>query len=275
VVNLTLIFKRASVTYYNSSVFFPPQVRRDVTKLYAFVRVFDDLVDSIPQKAKEFYELRSKYYEQLDGKDSNDLVLKNFVDLMRRKNFDKEWVDAFLDAMESDLKKSVYYTIDELLEYIYGSAEVVGVMMAKILDLPEESYYYARMLGRAMQYINFIRDVEEDMALGRQYLPFQEMMEFKTSLLDSSPRFNEFIRFQISRYFEYQKTAEKGYSYIPFRYLIAIKTAADMYKWTAKKIWNNPQIIKQRKIKPKKRRVIAQGIYNALGVYFLRNFLSF
>ncbi len=58
---LNEIFKNGSVTYYNSSYFFPPRVREDVTKLYAFVRIFDDLVDSVPQRVEEFYNLRKLY----------------------------------------------------------------------------------------------------------------------------------------------------------------------------------------------------------------------
>ncbi|BDC17343.1 phytoene/squalene synthase family protein [Acidianus sp. HS-5] len=273
--NLARIFKNASVTYYNSSLFFPGQVREDVTKLYAFVRVFDDLVDSVPQRVKEFYELREKYYMELEGKPSGNLVISNFVDLMRRKNFKEEWVEAFLDAMESDLRKKVYYTIDETIKYMYGSAEVVGLMMMRVLNLPEESSYYARMLGRAMQYLNFIRDVREDLEMERQYLPVKEMEEFSVnSLLECSDNFREFMRFQIRRYFGFQEEAEKGYSYIPLRYLIAIKTAADMYKWTARRILKDPCIVNRIKVKPKKRRIIAYGVYNLVGGSVWR-FISF
>ncbi|AWR99385.1 phytoene/squalene synthase family protein [Metallosphaera hakonensis] len=260
---LKMIFKNASVTYYNSSLFFPREVRNDVTKLYAFVRVFDDLVDSIPQKEKEFYELKEKYYAELNGEQSGNIVLSNFVELMNRKGFKEEWVEAFLNAMESDLKKKIYYNIHETLKYMYGSAEVVGLMMMKLLRLKEESSYYARSLGRAMQYLNFIRDVKEDTQMGRQYLPLDEMEEFSVSSLgECTDNFREFIRFQLKRYFDFQEEAERGYRYIPVRYLVAIKTAADMYKWTANKIHNDPCILNRLKVKPKVRNVVANGMYN-------------
>ena len=69
-----------------------------------------------------------------------------------------------------DIKKKEYNSLEETLEYIYGSAEVIGFFMAKIIGLSDESLYYAGRLGRSMQYINFIRDIEEDNNLGRRYL---------------------------------------------------------------------------------------------------------
>ena len=264
---LDSIFKKASITYYNSSLLFPREIRRDVTKLYAFVRVFDDLVDSVPQKVKEFYTLRELYYKELDNGSSGNVVLSNFVELMRRRGFKEEWVEAFLNSMESDIKKKVYYTIDETLSYMWGSAEVVGLMMMKILNLRDEAAHYARMLGRAMQYLNFIRDVREDMEMGRQYLPVNEMKEFNvSSLLECNEAFKEFMRFNLERYFSFQKEAERGYHMIPSRYLIAVKTAADMYKWTARRIMADPCVVHRMKVRPKRRRVLAQGLYNFLGV---------
>ncbi|AOL17729.1 phytoene synthase [Sulfolobus sp. A20] len=262
---LNAIFRRGSVTYYNSTLFFPDEVRRDVTRLYAFVRVFDDLVDSIPQKVDEFYEMRDKFYRVLEGKQIDGVVLTNFSDLMKRKRIEREWVEAFLNSMESDIYKKTYYTIDETLKYMYGSAEVIGLMMMRILGLNQESSYYARMLGRAMQYLNFIRDVKEDVELGRQYLPYDEMRKFGIkSLCECNEGFKKYMRFQIERFNVYQREAEKGYKYIPLRYLIPIKTAADMYKWTANKIWHDPCVVIRVKVKPKKRRIITQGVYNSL-----------
>jgi len=112
--NLDEIFRKGSTTYYNSSRFFPPKVREDVTKLYAFVRVFDDLVDSVPQKVDEFYNLRKLYYEEKEGKHTGNKVLENFVELSQRKGFEDSWIEAFLNAMESDIYKKTYYTLDEL-----------------------------------------------------------------------------------------------------------------------------------------------------------------
>ncbi len=261
------IFRRSSVTYYNSTLLFPQRVRADVTKLYAFVRVFDDLVDSTPQRGEEFRDMRRKYYLQLRGRDTGDPVLRNFVELSQRKGFREEWVEAFLDSMESDLHKRIYFTLEETLSYMYGSAEVVGLMMMKILGLPEQAEPYAKALGRAMQYLNFVRDVSEDRTMGRQYLPVQDMDRFGLDSLDTcNEGFQEFIRFNLGRYFSYQEEAERGYKFIPLRYLIPIKTAADMYKWTGKLIYESPCVVLRKKVKPRRERVIMTGVYNALKV---------
>ncbi|MEL9970936.1 MAG: phytoene/squalene synthase family protein [Metallosphaera sp.] len=264
---LNEIFRKGSTTYYNSTLFFPPHIRQDVTKLYAFVRVFDDLVDSVPQRVQEFYNLRRLYERQRDGEETGNVVLSSFVELMRRKNFEESWVEAFLDSMESDIYKKVYYSLDETLKYMYGSAEVIGLFMMRVLDLPEESRNYARMLGRSMQYLNFIRDVKEDQYLGRTYLPKDEMEEFGVSSLECTPQFSEFIRFQVNRYLSFEREAVRGYKYIPRRYLIPIKTATDMYKWTGMMIKAYPCLVLSRKVKPRRSRIVSSVFKNYIEVY--------
>lgn len=256
------LFQRGSTTYFNSTLFFPTNVKVDVFKLYAFLRKADNYVDTIPQDIEGFYTFREEYERAAAGYPSSDIVITEFIELANRKKFEQEWVTAFLEAMQSDLYRKTYYTLDELCVYMYGSAEVVGLFMAKILDLPEESYIYARFLGRAMQYINFIRDIREDYELGRQYLPYEEMRMYGIEDFEPSrfcgkqENFAKFIRRQIERYLEWQRFAEQGYRYIPYRFLIPIKTAADMYKWTAKIIYRSPWMVFLRKIKPRKRRVV-------------------
>jgi len=82
------------------------------------------------------------------------------------------------------------------------------------------------------------------------------------------------MRFNLERYFSFQKEAERGYSMIPSRYLIAVKTAADMYKWTARRIMADPCVVHRMKVRPKRRRVLARGLYNFLGVP-IWNLISF
>jgi phytoene synthase len=259
------VFRKGSKTYFNSSIFFPKSVRRDVFILYGFVRVADDYVDAIPQKKEKFYEFCSLYREALSGKKSGDIIIDSFIDLMKRKGFKETWVDAFLHSMEMDLTKKIYNTLDETLEYIYGSAEVIGLFMAKILDLPEESFFAAERLGRAMQFINFIRDISEDLKFGRRYFSlngFDLDSLKKGEALKKKEEFQRFIDAQIDKYFGWELEAERGFKYIPRRYLIPIKTAAEMYKWTALKIKENPFIIYEIKVKPSKFRIISNILKN-------------
>lgn len=259
------VFRSGSKTYFNSSLFFPRDVRDDVFLLYGFVRVADNYVDTVPQQPDEFHAFVDRYHRALAGEQTGDVIVDSFVDLARRKEFAPEWTDAFLHSMELDLTKRVHATIDEMLEYVYGSAEVIGLYMARIMGLSREADEAATMLGRAMQVINFIRDIDEDNGLGRTYLPIAE-----SSLADlreqtaraHREQFIGFVTSQLDRYRSWQREAESGYQYIPRRYLVPIKTAADMYNWTASRIEADPFIVFRRKVKPSRPRIVRTVLGN-------------
>ncbi|MFP4330349.1 MAG: phytoene/squalene synthase family protein [Alkalispirochaetaceae bacterium] len=260
-------FKTGSKTYFNSSVFFPRDVRDDVFVLYGFVRVADNYVDQIPQDAEGFREFCRAYRGAVRGVPSGRVIIDSYVELSERHGFPQGWTDAFLASMEMDLTKKEHRTLEESLEYIYGSAEVVGLFMSKILGLPEDAYPAAQMLGRAMQFINFIRDIAEDNQLGRIYLPLGEssLEDLSLQSAEASPEeFRSFISRQLDRYRQWQQEAERGYRYIPKRYLVPIKTAGDMYNWTAEIIATDPFIVYRRKVKPRRGRILAQVLRNAL-----------
>jgi len=275
------IFRNGSRTYYHTSLFFPPDIRQDVFALYAFVRTADDLVDSIPQKKDEFYEFCVRWERGLSGEPTGDPVIDAFSELSVRKKFSDTWTVAFLSSMESDLYVSEYGTMAELDKYLYGSAEVIGLFMARILDLPDQTYPEARSLGRAMQFVNFIRDIAEDLSFGRTYMPQEDLHQFGLPSLtrESASRhpdqFIELIRFEIERYREWQAAGERGYSAIPYRYLIPIRTASDMYQWTAGQIARNPFVIYERKVKPSIPRIISALGTNAIRIPVTRNNPSF
>jgi|YNPMSStandDraft_1061717.scaffolds.fasta_scaffold00015_81 phytoene synthase len=259
------IFKKGSKTYFNSSIFFPPSIRERVFRLYAFVRVADNFVDSIPQQKEGFYQFKERYLKARNGTPSGDEIIDSFVELSREMNFQDEWTDAFLRSMEADLFRSTYHTLEETLEYIYGSAEVIGYFMARIMELPEEAFPFAALLGKAMQYINFIRDIAEDVELGRTYLPLAESPFASLQKKDTQTNpeaFEAYIRKQIQRYYQWQNEAEKGFIFIPKRFLVPIKTASDMYKWTAKRIETHPWIVYEKKVKPPRWRIFFQIAVN-------------
>jgi phytoene synthase len=264
------IFQKGSRTYFYSSLFFPTYLKKDVFTLYGFVRKADNYVDSIPQNTQGFYDFKKEYYKTLNGEKTDDVVINSFVKLLNEKQFEQEWVDAFLKSMDMDINKTKYETIKETLEYIYGSAEVIGLMMAKIMDLPGKSYYYAKMLARAMQYINFIRDIAEDVKLGRIYFPSEDLrkhdilkLDYK-NILKNTEGFTDFIHKQLGTYCKWQKTAEEGFKYIPKRYLIPVKTASEMYHWTAEQIYKNPFIVYDTKIKPMISKILTTTIMNII-----------
>lgn len=250
------LFKQGSRTYFYSSLFFPKYLRNNVFVLYAFVRKADDFVDDIPQDREGFLHFRNEYEYASRRGHSEDIVVELFIRLMKDTGIKKQWVQAFLDSMAMDMDKHVYHTLEETEQYIYGSAEVVGLMMCRLMRLKEQSYYFARHLGKAMQYINFIRDINEDLELGRYYLPGDRMEHYGLKSLDEDyvrkhkQAYKSFIREQLSVYRKWQSIAQRGYAYIPRIFLIPIKTAADMYIWTAKQIEKNPMIVYRKKVKP-------------------------
>lgn len=269
------IFKKGSKTYYNSSKFFCKEDKRDIEILYAFVRTADDYVDKISQDKRSFLRFKKMYYDMIKEKALNSsekkskdyLIIRHFIDLSVRKKFNPQWTVSFLNAMEADLKKRKYNTLAELEEYMYGSAEVIGLFMCRILGIPRKAEKYAMMLGKAMQYINFIRDVKEDELLGRTYLPVKETIKItgKKDIIDLDEKsFEKIIHAHIERYFRWQFEAEKGFKYIPKKSLIPIKTASDMYKWTANKIYENPSVVLKKKLKPSKIRILIAGLRNGL-----------
>ncbi len=271
-----------------------------VFQLYAFVRTVDDFVDCVPQQTTLFYKFCVAYAE-LSGQQVSQVarakrlfpelvsgnsftklseeykdVLQAFVSLKNQVQLDERWIQAFLSAMEADLYKSQYQTLAETRAYMFGSAEVVGLCMAQILQLPKQAYPSARLLGRAMQYINFLRDVGEDLDLGRQYLPHSTVAAHGLARLSreeiaaNPDRYTQLIRHESCRYLQWQRRAEEGYKWIPIRYLLPIQTASDMYVWTIHQVAADPLKALQASIKPTKKQVILRVLKNSIKTPILK-----
>jgi phytoene synthase len=137
--------------------------------------------------------------------------------------------------------------------------------MMRILDLPEAARETACLMGRSMQYINFLRDVAEDYGLGRRYLPLGEsgLPDLNPETVKARPdEYARFIRAQTALYATWQKAARRGYGYLPWRYRLAVKTASDLYNWTARVIMADPREVWRRKIKPGKLRIVLTALKN-------------
>lgn len=264
------IFKRGSRTYFYSTLFFPPTVKAKVFSLYSFVRTADDLVDSVPQRGDEFHTFVNTYRAALAGETAGDPVIDGFVALQTREGFEQSWVDAFLISMELDLSVNRYHTLEDLRVYLHGSAEVIGLMMARILALPPACFRAACHLGRAMQYINFIRDIAEDGAMGRTYMPQDEIHRFGLESLEEEylrrhqAAFRAFIHAQCDLYRKWQTIGQVGYRYIPWRMRLPIMTASDMYGWTARTIEHDPFVIFDRKVRPSVPRIVTSLALNTV-----------
>ncbi len=252
------IFERGSTTYFTASLFFSKALREKVTTVYAFVRVADDFVDATPQDKKGFDSFYAGYQAAWNGKPVASEIINNFVALAQSEDFSQDWIEAFFGAMRADLSKTEYATLEELEEYMFGSAEVIGLMLAKLMRLPPAAAQSAKMLGKAMQYCNFLRDIKEDIALGRTYIPATTLQQFGFSRLSeksarSKPaQFAALMRSQVKQYDKWMNETTDGFQYIPWRERLAIQTAAKMYTWTARTIATDPFTVFSHKIKPSK-----------------------
>ena len=147
------IMEEYSNTFIKCVKDWPEDLQEDIFKLYAYLRVCDEMVEGDGMKDFAYWrEVISEFYKVHD-----------------KYEFDEQWLIDFHKAMHTDLIKKEH-TVATMLEYCKGSSESVGCMMSRILGCPPEADKYARSLGRAYQIINFVRDYEEDVAKGYHYI---------------------------------------------------------------------------------------------------------
>lgn len=228
-------------TYYLATLLLPPAKRRYVHALYGFARYADEIVDDLAstltpqQKAEELRAWGSRILMDIDRGYSDDLIGRAFVDTINRWAIPKEHVTAFLHSMEMDLTVTEYQTFDQLYEYVYGSAAVIGLQMVPILEpLSPEAYRPAQDLGVAFQLANFIRDVGEDLERGRVYLPLKELAEHGVSRSDLerrqlTPEIRSALAFQIERVRTLQRQASPGIELLHPTSRPCIRAASELY----------------------------------------------
>ncbi len=248
------IFRGYSWTYYYSSQFFPSAARRHVYTLYAFFRTPDEYVDNpISNPALEMQKFREEHDAVWLNGYSDSPVLRAFYSTAQQFGIPKEWADSFLDAMTMDLTVSRYETFEDLRTYVYGSAEVVGMMMARVLGVPEEGLAAAQELGLAMQLTNFYRDVGEDLERGRIYIPLEDLERFKLREQDwhsgiEPHKFTELMRYEAHRNHEQYERAYAGFRYIPRQSRLAVALASSGYQRTLQYVLREPMSVWCRRV---------------------------
>ena len=236
-------------TYYFSTLFFPPEVRRSVHALYGFVRYPDEIVDNPPpgsDPARALTDYRQATLDALKTGRSSLPVLHAFADMAQRHALPTDYALAFLDAMAMDLTRTRYETFEELCTYTYGSASVVGLMMCHLLGSTEPAALSpAHDLGLAMQLTNFWRDIGEDWATrGRIYLPLEDMERFgyTEAMLAGGVVNDEFLalmRFEVARAREFYACADLGIPLLPASSRLPVRLARVLYARILDKIEAN------------------------------------
>ena len=174
-----IITKKYSTSFSIAVNLLSSNIREAIYNIYGFVRVADEIVDSFHEYPKE--ELLNRFEEDLffslENKISLNPILNSFQKTILKYDIDVSLVDAFMRSMKMDLYKSQYNTQEEYKQYIYGSADVVGLMCLKVFvegdqDLYESLKESAMRLGSAFQKVNFLRDIKNDLdVLNRSYFP--------------------------------------------------------------------------------------------------------
>ena len=173
------VTKSYSTSFSLATKMLSNNIRQDIYNIYGFVRFADEIVDTFHGYNKKI--LFKRFVEDLNyslvEKISLNPILNSFQKTVNKYKIDRELIDAFLKSMELDLRKKKYSNKQEYNDYIYGSADVVGLMCLKVFVYGNNKEYkrlkpYAMALGSAFQKVNFLRDLNDDFKkLDRVYFP--------------------------------------------------------------------------------------------------------
>lgn len=228
-------------TYYLATLILPAVKRPHVHALYGFARFADEIVDDLAstlspeEKANELHTWGEKILGDINRGESDDLIGRALVDTVKKFDIPVSYFHAFMRSMEMDLTVTRYNTYDDLMEYVYGSAVVIGLEMLPILGYSDDrALEAASALGTAFQLANFIRDIGEDLERGRIYIPLEELAQFGVTeeiLLKRTmtPELIEAIKFQIARVRELQNIADAGIQYLSPVSRPGIRAASELY----------------------------------------------
>lgn len=228
-------------TYYLATLLLPPAKRPYVHALYGFARYADEIVDDLAstltdqEKAAALTSWANTFFADFDSGKSQDPICRAVLDTVHRWNIPREHFEAFIHSMTMDLTVTEYKTFDDLYEYVYGSAAVIGLQMVPILEpIDQRAYEHAKQLGIAFQLANFIRDVGEDLERGRIYLPLDDLAKFGVSREDLearvlTPRIVEALKFQIARVRELEEESRAGIAMLSPVGQPCIETARILY----------------------------------------------
>ena len=184
-----IVIKRYSTSFYFSSSLLSKSIRQDIFNVYGFVRLADEIVDTFHEFPKKelLDDFEKELWRSIDNKISLNPILNSFQSTVNKYSIPKDLIISFLDSMRMDLHKKDYESIDEYKKYIYGSADVVGLMCLKVFVGGSSEMYnnlstYAISLGSAFQKVNFLRELKDDSnILNRVYFPNVDMNNFNES----------------------------------------------------------------------------------------------
>ena len=233
-----LVTTAYSTSFSRAVSFLDREIRDAIYSIYGFVRLADEIVDTFHDFDKQSLidRFEKNFYEALNEGISLNPVLNSFQLTVKKYNIDDDLIQAFLKSMKLDLSRLEHNSKDETDEYIYGSAEVVGLMCLKVFVNKDEKLYGelknpARKLGSAFQKVNFLRDLKDDTEdLKRQYF---------YSLADR--KFDEETKAEIIRDIENDfSSSVAGMKKLPRNSRLGVMIAFYYYKNLLKRIKRTP-----------------------------------
>jgi phytoene synthase len=259
-------------TYFLATLLLPKAKRPFVHALYGFARYADEIVDdlaselSVAEKSEALSTWGNTVLADLKKGTSQDHVGRALIDTVNRFDIPHEHFEAFLHSMTMDLTVQEYESYEDLLEYVYGSAAVIGLQMVPILGpLHNDAFAAAEKLGIAFQLANFIRDVDEDLDRGRVYLPIKELAQFGVTreMLEErvlTPEIIEALKFQIARVRQLQAEAAPGIAMLEATSRPCIEAASTLYCGIVDEVEKiGYDIFNQRAMTSKARRIRVAG----------------
>lgn len=233
-----LVTKSYSTSFSLAVNMLSPSIRDAIYSIYGYVRFADEIVDSFHDYEKEYLidDFEKEYYKAMELGISLNPILNSFQHTVKEYNITDDLVQAFLKSMKMDLIKSNYQTQAEYIDYIYGSADVVGLMCLKVFVSGKEHKYEqlkneAMRLGSAFQKVNFLRDLKDDnLILNRTYFPGINLNNFTE---DSKTQIIQEIE-------EDFRIAYQGIVKLPIEAKFGVYTAYVYYKKLLKKLKNTP-----------------------------------
>ncbi|CAB4646527.1 unannotated protein [freshwater metagenome] len=228
-------------TYYLATLLLPPEKRPFVHALYGFARYADEIVDDLAstltedEKSLALHNWGQGVLSDIKEGKSHDHIGAALVDTVNRFAIPINYFEAFLKSMTMDLTVTEYHAYEDLMEYVYGSAAVIGLQMVPILGaLSPDAYIAAEKLGIAFQLANFIRDVGEDLDRGRVYLPITELQAHGVTreMLEErvlTPQIKSALKFQIARVRDLQEQATPGIKLLSPESRACIEAASELY----------------------------------------------
>jgi phytoene synthase len=208
------VAKKRARNFYYSFILLPPEKKNAMCAMYAFMRYCDDLSDEPGATRSAIDHWRDALTEAFAGHPDDNPTWPAFLDAVERYCIPRDYFFEMIEGVASDLESRTFETFDDLYRYCYRVASVVGLTTIHIFGFTSsDALPLAEKCGIAFQLTNILRDVREDSALGRVYLPAEDLARFGVSVDDlknarRTEQFGRLMEFETARARRYYRESD-------------------------------------------------------------------